>query len=317
VSETGQSPTGRKATRTRALVRRASAALALLYLLSGLYAVRPNEVVVIRRFGKALRTHAQPGLHYCFPWPVDRRDRVRMEEPRRVTIGFTAVDQSVGASADPRQSRFLTGDENVVQVMMVVEYVVQDPESFLFRAQDSRQVVEVSAQRALAEVLSATEVDDVLTKARTSVAAAVRDRTQTSLNGLKMGIQVVSVNIPAAEPPAEVAADFQDVASAKVDSHRIINEAEAYAAETVPRAKGEASQVVAEAEGYQAKVVNEAQGDAAYFSKLRGEYARAPEVTSARLYLETVERLLPKMRVIVADESGNRPLDLGIVRNEP
>jgi len=127
----------------------------------------------------------------------------------------------------------------------------------------------------------------------------------------------VSVSIPAAQPPAEVAADFQDVASAKVDCRRIIDEGEAYAAETVPRAKGEASRLLAGAEGYKAKVVNEARGDAAYFGKLRGEYARAPAVTASRLYIESMERLLPKMRVIVADESGNRPLDLSVVRNQP
>jgi membrane protease subunit HflK len=307
---------GKHGWRHARLARRIGAAAIAVYLLSGLYVVRPGERAVVRRFGKASAL-VGPGLHVSFPWPIDRRARVRTEEPRRVTIGFAAVDQSVGASADPRLSRFLSGDENVVQVMMVVQYTVQDPAAFLFTAQESKRMVEVSAQRALAEALSGVQVDDVLTNAKLAICEAVRGKTQFSLNNLKMGIQVVSVNIPAAEPPAEVAADFQDVASARVDYHRIIDEANAYAEETVPKAKGEASQMVAQAEGYKARVTNEAQGDAAYFSKLRAEYARAPEVTSSRLYVESMERLLPKMRVVVADESGNRPLDLSIVRNQP
>jgi membrane protease subunit HflK len=295
---------------------RLGAALLALYVLSGVYAVRPGERMVVRRFGKALVPQG-PGLHMGFPWPIDRRTRLRTEEPRRVTVGFAALDQSVGASADPRLSRFLTGDENVVQVQMVVQYTVDAPVPFLFSTSDSRRMVEVSAQRALAETLAGTAVDDVLTNAKTAVCEAVRRKTQLTLNNLKLGIHVVSVSIPAAEPPAEVAADFQDVASAKVDYSRIIDEGKAYAAETVPRAKGEASRMRAEAEGYQAKVTNEAKGDAAYFRQLRAEYARAPEVTASRLYTESMERLLPKMRVIVADESGDRPLDLAVVRNQP
>jgi membrane protease subunit HflK len=297
--------------------RRAIWVLAGLYVLSGVYAVRPGERVVVRRFGRALTPPAGPGLHYALPWPVCRRTRVRTEQPRRATVGFAAVDQSVGASVDPQLSRFLTADENVVQVQMVVEYTVQEPVAYLFKAQSAQRMVEVSAQRALVEVLAGTGVDDVLTSAKAAVCEAVRKKTQFSLNNLKVGINVVSVNLPAVEPPAEVAADFQDVSSAKVDYHRIINEADAYAAETVPKAKGEASQMTAQAAGYKVKVTNEARGDAAYFSKLRAERARAPEVTDARLYVESMERLLPKMRVIVADESGNRPLDLSIVRNQP
>ncbi len=296
--------------------KRVAAALAVLYVLSGLYAVRPGERVVVRRFGEALIPRG-PGLHLSFPWPIDRRMRLRTEEPRRVTVGFAAVDQSVGASVDPRLSRFLTGDENVVQVQMVVQYTVEAPIPFLFSTADSRRMVEVCAQRALAETLAGAPVDDVLTGAKAAISEAVRRKTQYSLNNLKLGIRVVSVSIPAAEPPAEVAADFQDVASAKVDYRRIIDEGEAYAAETVPGARGESSRLRAEAEGYRAKVVNEAAGDSAYFRKLRAEYARAPEVTGARLYVESMERLLPRLRVIVADESGDRPLDLAVVRNQP
>ncbi|MBM3500531.1 MAG: FtsH protease activity modulator HflK [Armatimonadetes bacterium] len=296
--------------------KRAAAALAVLYLLSGAHAVRPGERVVVRRFGRALTPHG-PGLHFALPWPIDRRTRLRTEEPRRATVGFGAVDPSVGASLDPRRSRFLTGDENVVQVQMVVQYTVQEPIAFAFEAADARRMVEVCAQRALAETLARTPVDDVLTQAKSAVCESVRRKTQYSLNTLKLGISVVSVSIPAAEPPAEVAADFQDVASAKVDYRRIIDEGEAYAAETVPRARGEASRLQAEAEGYRAKVTNEARGDAAYFRRLRAEHARAPGVTASRLYLESMERLLPKMRVIVADESGNRPLDLAVVQEQP
>ncbi len=303
---------GRTARRLRVI----ALGVAALYVLSGVYAVRPAERVVIRRFGRALRMSVGPGLHYSLPWPIDRRARVRVAEPRRVTIGFTAADQSVGTTPPPSSARFLAGDENVVQIGMVVQYTVSDPLRFLYRARDSKKVVQVVAERAMARVLAGTEVDDILTRAKGPIAAEVMRETQASLDDLGMGISVSSVTIPSAEPPAEVAADFQDVASAREDYHRIINEAEAYAAEAVPTARGKASRLAAEAEGYKLKVVNEASGDAAYFSQLRKQYAGAKEVTASRIYVEAMERLLPKMRVIVTDEAGS-PLDLTVVRNEP
>jgi membrane protease subunit HflK len=303
---------GRAARRLRGI----AIAVVALYLLTGVYAVRPAERVVIRRFGRALEASVGPGLHYSLPWPIDRRARVRVAEPRRVTIGFTAADQSVGITPSPTSARFLAGDENVVQLGMVVQYTVSDPVRFLYRAPNPEAVVQVVAERAMARVLAGMEVDDVLTRAKGPIAAEVTRQTQTLLADLEMGISVSSVTIPSAEPPAEVAADFQDVASAREDYHRIINEADAYAAEVVPTARGKAARLEAEAEGYKLKVVNEASGDAAYFTQLRKQYAGAKEVTASRIYLETMERLLPKMRVIVTDEAGS-PLDLTVVRNEP
>ena len=279
--------------------------------------MRPAEEVVVRRLGKALEDTVGPGLHLALPWPIDRRTRLRPMEPRRVTIGFSAAERSVGSTPAPSLSRFLTGDENVVQVQAVVQYRVTDPARFLFEAQDSRKVVEVQGQRALAEVLAGVEVDDILAQEKAAIALAVRDATQQALDDLEMGIAVQSVTIPAVDPPAEVARDFQDVASAREDYHRIINEAEAYAAEAGPTAQGEAARMLADAEGYKLKVTNEATGDAAYFSKLRAQHARAKEVTEVRLYVETMERLLPNMKVIVADDSPEGALDLTVVRNEP
>ncbi len=310
--EATSQPSGRAAR----LVRGCVLGVVGLYLLSGVYAVRPAERVVIRRLGRAFPRSVGPGLHYCLPWPIDRRARVRVAEPRRVTVGFTAADQTVGTTPDPASARFLTGDENVVQVGMVVQYTVSDPVNFLYRAQDERQVVAVVAERAMARVLAGVEVDDILARAKGPIAAAVVEETQASLNGLQMGISILSITIPAAEPPAEVAADFHDVASAREDYHRIMNEAEAYAAEAVPTARGKAARLTAEADGYKVKVVNEATGDAAYFSELRKQYANAREVTATRIYVEAMERLLPKMRVIVTDEAGS-PLDLTVIRNEP
>lgn len=301
----------------RRLVRRLAAAVVVVWALSGVYAVRPAEEVVVRRLGKALEDTVGPGLHLALPWPIDRRTRLRPMEPRRVTIGFSAAERSVGSTPAPSLSRFLTGDENVVQVQAVVQYRVTDPARFLFEAQDSRKVVEVQGQRALAEVLAGVEVDDILAQEKAAIALAVRDATQQALDDLEMGIAVQSVTIPAVDPPAEVARDFQDVASAREDYHRIINEAEAYAAEAGPTAQGEAARMLADAEGYKLKVTNEATGDAAYFSKLRAQHARAKEVTEVRLYVETMERLLPNMKVIVADDSPEGALDLTVVRNEP
>jgi membrane protease subunit HflK len=302
--------------RLRGLARVAGLVAVALYVLSGVYAVRPAERVVIRRFGRALPRSVGPGLHYCAPWLIDRRTRVRVAEPRRVTVGITAADQSTGTTPAPDSARFLTGDENVVQVGMVVHYTVSDPVKFLYRARDSRKLVALVAERALARVLAGVEVDDILARAKSAIAAEAMEGTQASLDRLEMGIGVLSISIPSAEPPAEVAADFQEVASAREDYHRIISEAEAYAAEVVPTARGQAARLLADAEAYKLKVSNEATGDASYFSKLRQQYTAAKEVTAARLYVETMERLLPKMRVIVVDETG-APVDLTVMRNEP
>ncbi|HJN18395.1 MAG TPA: FtsH protease activity modulator HflK [Armatimonadota bacterium] len=289
------------------------------WLLTGIYAVRTNEHVVIRRLGRALKAPVASGLHCCFPWPIDRRTRVRMDEPRRVIVGATAADQTVGTTPSPSLSRFLSGDENVVQVQMVVQYSVSaaEPVRFLFHSQDPRKLVQVAAQRALTNVLAGVEVDDVLAHEKAAIAIKVTEQTQVVLDRLESGVTVISVTIPSVEPPMEVARDFQDVASAREDYHRFMNEADAYAAEVIPQANGEAARLISGAEGYKLKVVNEAQGDASYFNDLRHEYARAKEVTSARIYIETMERLLPKMRVVLADEGESGAIDLSIVRNEP
>ncbi len=314
--ETPNTTTGRKGA---ARLRTIAVGVVVAWLLTGLFAVRTNEHVVIRRLGQALLAPVPAGLHVCFPWPIDRRTRVRLREPRRVLIGATAAEQTVGTTPAPSLSRFLTGDENVIQVQMVVQYSVSaaEPARFLFHNEDPRKLVQVVAQRALTHVLAGVEVDDILAHEKASIAQSVRDRTQASLDHLRAGVSIISVSIPSVEPPVEVARDFRDVASAREDYHRIINEADAYEAETIPRAQGEAARLVANAEGYKLTVVNEAKGDADYFRDLRRQYALAKEVTAARIYIETMERLLPNMRVVIADEGEGGALDLTVVRNEP
>jgi membrane protease subunit HflK len=186
------------------------------------------------------------------------------------------------------------------------------PVDYLFQAQDVGRMVGAAVEAELARRVARRHVDAVLTTEKAAIQEEVRGAAQQRLNEYRLGVRISTVNLESAGPPPEAADAFRDVASARADSSRIVNEAQGYANDVLPKARGEAQQLLEAAAGYRQRKINEALGDAARFTQVAAEYARAGEVNGRRLYLETMEQVLPRIKKLIVDKSGN--LDLTIIR---
>lgn len=291
--------------------------LIAFYLLSGVYIVGSDEVGVVRLFGKVWQGRVPPGLHYRLPFPFARLDKVKVRQVRRVTIGMEAPDTVLGWQASPTQAQFLTGDQNIINLRAVVQYTVRDPVRFLFATQDAEGIVRRVAETVLATEIAQMPVDEVMTTGKIAIQNRVREKTQRLLDSVyDIGISVAAVTIERVAPPEEVKAAFDAVTQARQARHQRILEAQSYANAIVPKARGEAQKLLNEAIAYRDKRITEAKGDASRFLALLTEYRKAKDVTNARLYLEAMEELLPRIKKVIVDTQGGR-LDLGMVRQQP
>jgi len=277
--------------------------LLLLWLASGLYIVGPGERGVVLLFGK-LWSQAEPGLRYRLPRPIQTRQVVDTARIRRAEIGFRTSEGR--GTPVPEESLMLTGDENIVDVQLFVQYLVHDPVKFLFRARDPETVLRASAEVALRGVVGQNTIDYTMTEGRVEVQERVKTYLQGLLDAYETGLLVTEARLLVVDPPRDVREAFHDVVRAWEDRERLIKEAEGYAEDVVPKARGEAAQMLQQAEAYKAQRVIRARGDAARFLKVRSEYDGAKAVTRERLYLESVERILPKTQKFVLQGNGNR-----------
>ncbi|MGI8744343.1 MAG: FtsH protease activity modulator HflK [Bryobacteraceae bacterium] len=291
--------------------RRISEIILLLWVASGVYLVRPDQQAVVTRFGGVVDSRVYPGIHYALPWPVDRVFKVKVHQSRRLSIGGDVADAVLGR-AQPLASQFLTGDKNIINMRVVVQYSVAVPVEYLFSALDVAKCVSVAVEAELARRMARSTVDAVLTTAKVAIQDEALSSAQTRLNQYRIGVKLSTVNIESVTPPPEAADAFRDVASAHADTARIIDEARGYANDLVPRARGEAKQMTEAALAYRASKVNEASGEAARFAAVAAEYSKAAQVTATRLYIEAMEQILPKIRKMIIDPNGN--LDLSIIR---
>jgi membrane protease subunit HflK len=292
-------------------VTRVSAGLALLWLLTSLYVVRTDQQAVVTRFGAVVNPRVMPGIHVALPWPIDRVTRLKVQQLQRLVVGGELADTVTGR-AQPLQSQFLTGDQNIINMRVVVQYSVGIPVDYLFRTANVARSVGAAVETVLAETIAERNVDEVLTTEKQNIQEDVRAEAQKILNESRAGVLLSTVNMESAVPPPEAADAFRDVASARADSSRIVSEAQGYSNDVIPKARGEARQMLEEAQAYKESRVNQAQGDAARFTEVAAEYAKASEVNGQRLYLETMEQILPKIKKLIVDKNGN--LDLTIIR---
>lgn len=287
--------------------------LALGYLATGFYSVQPNERAVVRRCGKALPGLRAPGLHFGFPYGIDRVSRIKMLELKRVGVGIALADRALGRRAEPRQAEGLTGDRNLILISAVVQYRIADAAAYLFSTRDVPALIEDAAAAALSSVIASMCVDDVLTVQRIAIQNEVLRASQATLENYGAGVQVTSVSLEGVAPPQEVAGAFRDVTSAREDRQRAINEAQGYANRLVPQARGEAQRVLLEAEAFAGEVIRKAQGDADHFLKILGQLSDDRGLTTKRLILETMEQVLPRLKKVVVDGNAGRALDLGLI----
>ena len=282
-----------------------------LWILSGVYAVRTDQQAVVTRLGAVVEPRVMPGIHIALPWPIDRVEKLKVQQLQRLVIGGELPDSITGRS-QPLQSQFLTGDQNIISMRVVVQYSVGVPADYLFRNEKVERSVAAAVETALAERIARRGVDAVLTTQKQSIQEDVRAASQRLLNDYRAGVLLSTVNIESAVPPPEAAEAFRDVASARADSARIVNEAQGYSNDLVPKARGQAQQLLEQSQGYKERKINEAQGDALRFTQVADEYAKGAEVNGQRIYRETMEEILPKIRKLIVDKNGN--LDLTIIR---
>ncbi len=287
------------------------AAIALVWVLSGVYIVGANQQAVVTRFGAVVDPRVMPGIHFALPWPIDRVTKLKVQQLQRLMIGGDVADSVTGRS-NPLQSQFLTGDQNIISMRVVVQYSVSAPVDYLFRNENVARSVGTAVETALAQRIAMRTVDAVLTTEKQALQDEVRAAAQKLIDEYQSGVQLSTVNIESIVPPPEAADAFRDVASARADSARIVNESEGYANDLIPKARGEARQMTESAEAYKQKKINEARGDADRFTQVAAEYAKASEVNGRRMYIETLEQVLPKIKKLIVDKYGN--LDLTIIR---
>jgi membrane protease subunit HflK len=277
------------------------------YLSTGFYAVNADEHAVVRRFG-AIDARVGPGIHYRLPWPVDRVDVVKATSVMKIGVGFALAEGDAQEGVE-----LMTGDTNILNIALVLQYVIRNPSDYLFEIERPQSLVGTLAESVLTETVVGMPIDEVLTTGRLAIQARVKLKTQEMLDRYRSGVQIASVNIMSITLDKSVAPAFQDVADALADREKAQNEARAYANDQIPKARGEGHTKVSDAQSYKQQRVAEAVGNADRFLALLKEYEKAPEVTRSRLYLDTMERIMPKVKMYVIDSQGGRvPVNLRV-----
>jgi len=285
-------------------LRNAAVAIALLVALGvwvwrgWSFTLRPGEAAVLLLLGRHVETITQEGFHVRLPEPFLTRHVVRVRELRAEDFGLRGGEET---PAELHEASMQTSDNNIVRVSFTVQYTVKDPFAAAFHLDDPSGVVRDAAQAAMREVVGRTSVDGVLREKKALVTAEAARRLQEILDSYGAGLDVAQVQLQGVQPPAEVHAAFDDVVTANQDASRLVNEAEGHRNEVVPKARAEAAETLAQAQAYQEAKVAEATGAAERFRAIAAEYRKAPEVTRERLYLETMEQVLPKVDKVIVE----------------
>jgi len=281
------------------------AAVALvLWGMSGVYQVQPDEVGVVLRFG-AFNRMTGPGLNYHLPVPIEGVERPKVTRVNRVEVGFRIGDTGRGTQDLPRESLMLTGDENIVDINFTVFWVIKDAQKYLFNIREPDTTVKAAAESAMREVIGHTEIASALAEGRAKIEADTLKLLQEVLDFYGSGIEVTQLQLQKVDPPPPVIDAFRDVQSAKIDFTRLQNEADAYQNDIVPQAQGDAARIVQEAEAYKAQIVNQAQGDSQRFISVYNAYSKAPDVTARRLYIDTMQAVLKSANKIILDRAAS------------
>lgn len=281
-----------------------------LWLISGFYVINQGERGIELKFGRKNEVTG-PGLHWRLPWPVERVEKVNVDQVSTLSIGKRG---DKGATGGADSGFMLTEDENIVVVEFTVQYKIKDASDYLFNVNDAKSTIIQAMESASREVVGKSQLDFIITEGQLEVSEKSQKLLQEILDRYKSGIQIVKVQMQKVTPPEEVKAAFDDATKAREDGARIIKEAEAYSNDIIPRARGAAARLVQEAQGYKASVMARAEGDARRFSSIVTEYAKAPGVTRDRMYIETMEQVLSNTTKILIDQKGTNVLYLPLDR---
>ena len=281
----------------------------VIWLLTGIYVVGPDEVGVVRTFGEFTRV-TQSGLNWKFPSPIETANTPKVTEVKRIEFGFRSLKNGQYRTVE-KESLMLTGDENIVDAEMIVQYKIKDPVKYLFNIVEPELTVREAAEASLRTVVGRNKIDETLTTGKFTIQEETKEQVQSILDKYESGIHIVAVQLQDVSPPKEVIGAFKDVASAKEDKNRMINQAEGYRNDVIPKARGEAEAMIRDAEGFKESRIKRAEGDATKFTTILKEYKKAKSITEKRLYLETMEKVLPGIeKIIIPDKDSGNMLNL-------
>jgi len=276
-----------------------------LWLLTGFYRVQPGEQGVTLLFGKWVGTTG-PGLNYFLPAPIGEVIKPNVERTNQIEVGYRGAGTvtSNGSRDVPEESLMLTGDQNIIDIDYVVQWRISDAGSYLFNVRDPENTIKLASESAIREVIGKTDLEEALTVGRVRVEEQTRTLLQEIMDGYESGIFIAEVKMQKVDPPRDVIDAFNDVQRARQDRDRSQNEALAYRNDIIPRAKGEAERQVLQARAYKDRVTKEAEGEAERFISIYDSFLTAKDVTTRRLYLETMQEVLSKSDKIIMEQNG-------------
>ena len=268
------------------------------FVLSAFYVVGPDEEGVVRRFGKWVRTEPS-GLHFKFPYPIEKIDLPKVTQVQEISVGRIL-----------KEAKMLTGDENILLVEVRVQYKIKDAAQYLFNVRNVEETIKDATESALRQTIGSHPIDDPLTEKKAEIMDEIQISLQKMLDHYECGIDVRQVQLQDVNPPQEVDFAFKDVQSAKEEKEQLINEALGYQNDIIPKARGGAEKLIREAEAYREERIKRAEGDASKFRSVLAEYRKAKNVTEKRLYLETMEQILPGIEKVILDEKAGNLLNV-------
>lgn len=275
--------------------------LAIILVWQGAFIVAPDEEGVVKRFGDVVRT-VGPGPHLKIPF-VESVLQPKVAKIHRIEVGFR-TDRQGRQQMLPREALMLTGDMNIIGVEFIVQYRIKNAREYLFNVADIEDTIEKAAEASMREVIGRNKIDEALTTGKAQIQDDTHQLLQGILDQYQAGVSVQAVQLQDVNPPEAVVAAFKDVASAKEDREKLINQSQSYRNDIIPKAKGEAAQMVNQAKGYAQARLTRAEGEANRFVKLLKEYNLAKDVISRRIYIETMEEILPNVEKIIIDGKG-------------
>ena len=275
----------------------------LLWLATGFYIVDEGKRGIVQRFGKYVET-TEAGPRWHFPWPVESRTIINLNQVRSVEIGFKGTSKN----RDAKQAQMLTEDLNIIDIAFAVQYTLSDAKAFLFNHRNPDQAVVQAAETAMREVVGKRKMDFLLNQGREEFSGATQKLMQQLLDRYGTGVTISKLNLQAVAAPEAVNEAFQDVVKAQQDRDRQVNEGQSYANRVIPEARGRSSRLLEEASGYEQSVLTRAQGDASRFTSVVGEYNKAPAVTRERLYIDMMQSVLGNSSKILVDQKAGQSL---------
>lgn len=276
---------------------------AFIWICSGFFIIQEGQAGVVLTFGKYDYT-AKPGINWRMPWPIQSEETVNLSGVRSVEVGRPVLIKAT----NQKDSSMLTEDENIIDVRFAVQYRLKDPTDYLFNNRDPDMAVIQAAETAVREIVAHSKMDTVLYEGREKIGIDLANSIQKILDSYKTGIYVTSVTVQNIQPPEQVQAAFDDAVKAGQDQERLKSEGQAYANDIIPRAKGTAARLIQEAEGYKARVIATAEGDASRFKQVQAEYAKTPQVTRDRMYVEAMSEIYSNVTKVLVDTNKSNSL---------